>query len=100
LLKGVKEIKEINKMYKFRELLEMDLEETRGLEFTVNGDYFIGKIWECNRKDCCIVFGNPGTKNFAFVYLNKYEKLYLYKKEDEPDIEISDKFEVHRPIHC
>jgi hypothetical protein len=34
------------------------------------------------------------------VYLNKYEKLYLYKEENEPDIEISDKFEVHRPIHC
>ena len=64
-------------MYTFRELLEMDLEEIRGLEFIVNGDYFIGKIWECNRKDRCIVFGNPGTKNLAFVYLNKYKELYL-----------------------
>jgi len=83
-------------MYTFREILEMDLEEIRGLEFIVNGDYFIGKIRECNRKDSCIVFGNLGTKNFTFVYLNKYEKLYLYKEENEPDIEISDKFEVYR----
>jgi hypothetical protein len=42
-------------MYTFRKLLEMDLEEIRGLEFIVNGDYFIGKIRECNRKDSCIL---------------------------------------------
>jgi hypothetical protein len=82
-------------MYTFRELLEMDLEEIRGLEFIVNGDYFIGKIWECNRQNDCIVFGNPGTKNLSFVYLNKYEELYLYKEESKPDIAVTDKFEVY-----
>ena len=85
-------------MYTFRELLEMDLEEIRGLEFVVNGDYFIGKIWECNRQNECIVFGNPGTKNFSFVYLNKCEELYLYKEESKPDIAVTDKFEVYKRI--
>jgi hypothetical protein len=43
--KFIKQEIKSKKMYTFRELLEMDLEEIRGLEFIVNGDYFIGKIW-------------------------------------------------------
>jgi hypothetical protein len=37
------------------------------------------------------------TKKSEQKMLNNFK---LYKEENEPDIEISDKFEVHRPIHC
>ena len=85
-------------MYTFRELLEIDLEETRNLVFVIKGDYFIGKIWSRNRYDDCIVFGNPETKDSVVIYLNISEELYLYNNDTTDDIAIPDKFEVYKQI--
>ena len=89
------------KMYIFRELLEIDLEEARDFVFVVNGYYFIGGICVRNREDEWILFENRETQTQAVVYLNKSEELYLCIAEQEerkPEIAIADKFEVYKPI--
>ena len=88
-------------MYTFRELLEMDLEETHSLVFVIKDDYFIGKICGYNREDEWILFENLETQTQSVVYLINTEELYLCieeKGENKPEIAITDKFEVYKQI--
>ena len=89
------------KMYIFRELLEIDLEDARDLVFVVNGYYFIGRICVRNREDEWILFENLETQTQSVVYLLNTEELYLCieeKGENKPEIAITDKFEVYKQI--
>jgi|LakMenEpi03Aug12_release.lakeMendotaPanAssembly.Ray.scaffolds.fasta_scaffold2238228_1 hypothetical protein len=88
-------------MYTFRELLEIDLEESRDLVFVVNGDYFIGRICVRNLKDEWIIFKNYEAQTSVAVYINNSEELSLRKEEMEeniPDMLIDDNFEVYKCI--
>ena len=91
-------------MYTFRELLEIDLEESRDLVFVVNGDYFIGRICVRNLKDEWIIFKNYEAQTSVAVYVNNSEELSLRKEETEeteepiPDMLIDDNFEVYKCI--